>query len=113
MRARVNWASTAGSATQAVADAIMKSRRYPEQGYRSCLGLIRLGDRYGQQRLESACARALKFQACSYKTVKSILESGLDRQPDLDPGSAPQSLLHENIRGADYFQETEEDRHAN
>jgi len=108
----LSWASRAGSATQAVADSIMKSRRYPEQGYRSCLGLIRLGDRYGQQRLESACARALKFQACSYKTVKSILETALDRQPDLDPGPAPEPLLHENIRGADYFQEREEDLHA-
>jgi transposase len=109
----LNWASRAGSATQAVADSIMKSRRYPEQGYRSCLGLIRLGDRFGQDRLEAACARALKFQACSYKRVKSILETGLDRQHDLDTGPTPEPLLHENIRGADYFGETEEDRHAN
>jgi len=108
----LDWASKAGSATRAVADSIMKSRRYPEQGYRSCLGLIRLGDRFGQERLEAACARALKFQACSYKRVKSILETGLDRQPDLDPLPAAEPLLHDNIRGADYFQETEEDHHA-
>jgi transposase len=109
----LNWASRAGSATRSVADSILKSRRHPEQGYRSCLGLIRLGDRYGQDRLEAACTRALKFQACSYKSVKSILETGLDRQSGLDAEPALQPLLHENIRGADYFGETEEDHHAN
>jgi len=108
----LEWASKAGLATRSVADSILKSRRFPEQGYRSCLGLIRLGDRYGQQRLEAACVRALSFQACSYKSVKSILENGLDRQSDTDPKPATEPLLHENIRGADYFKEGEEDRHA-
>jgi transposase len=108
----LEWAGRAGLATRSVADSILNSRRFPEQSYRSCLGLIRLGDRYGQQRLESACARALKYQACSYKSVKSILENGLDRNSDSDPQPAAEPLLHENIRGADYFQETVEDRHA-
>ena len=108
----LEWASRAGSSTRAVADSIMKSRRYPEQGYRSCLGLIRLGDRFGRDRLEAACSRALKFQACSYKRVKSILETGLDCQPDVDAEHESEPLVHDNIRGARYFDQKEEDHHV-
>jgi transposase len=109
----LEWAGKAGPGTRQVADSILTSRRFPEQAYRSCLGLIRLGERFGQQRLESACVRALKFQACSYKTVKSILDSGLDRQPSSDPDPSPPPLLHENIRGAEYFEDEKEGHHAN
>jgi transposase len=108
----LDWASKAGSATAAVAESILKSRRFPEQGYRSCLGLIRLGDRYGNNRLEAACARALKYHACSYKSVKSILESGLDHQPECDSAPSAAPLLHENIRGADYFDQEKGGSHA-
>lgn len=107
-----DWASKAGAATGAVADAILKSRRHPEQSYRSCLGLIRLGDRFGRERLEAACARALKFQACSYKSVKSILETGSDRQLDSQPLSETSPLVHENIRGGCYFEGGKEDSHV-
>jgi transposase len=103
----MEWAGRAGPDTAAVAEAILKSRRFPEQGYRSCLGLIRLGDRFGRDRLEAACTRALKYHACSYKSVKSILDNGLDRQPDCDAATAL-PLLHENIRGADYFDQQKE-----
>jgi hypothetical protein len=56
----------------------MENKPHPEQGYRSCLGLIRLGDRYGKERLENACARALFYGTTSYKSVNSILKHGLD-----------------------------------
>ena len=105
----LEWANKTGPSTGAVVDVIMKSRRYPEQGYRSCLGLLRLGKRFGQERLEAACTRALKFQACSYKNVKTILETGSDRLADTQPVSASDPLLHENIRGACYFEEGKED----
>jgi transposase len=108
----LEWASRASSATHAVAMAIMESYRYPEQGFRSCLGLMRLGSRFGQQRLEAACARALKFQACSYRSVKRILETGADRIVDSEPEPAPMPLLHENIRGACYFEGGREDGHV-
>ena len=110
----LEWAAKAGPATRSVADCILKSRRYPEQSYRSCLGLIRLGHRFGESRLEAACARALKFQACSYKTVKSILDSGMDRQLDPDQDNTSMPLMHDNIRGAEYFDETaKEGDHVN
>lgn len=80
----------------------MESKPHPEQGYRSCLGLIRLGKRYGKERIERACARALFYGTISYKSVASILKHGLDASPptvkqDLEP------VVHENIRGAAYY----------
>ena len=71
-------------------------------GFRSCLGIIRLGKGVGAQRLEAACARALHFGTCSYHSVKSILESGLDRQPQ-EPEPPLQSPSHENVRGQVYY----------
>ncbi len=57
----------------------------PNMGFRSCLGIIRLGKGVGPERLEAACARALRFGTCSYQSIKSILENGLDRQRPWSP----------------------------
>ena len=62
----------------ALVNAILASRRHLEQGYRSCLGIMRLGERYGDDRLEAACHRALAIKALSYRSVESILAHGLD-----------------------------------
>ena len=99
----INWASKTGSSTAALVEKILSSRRYPEQSYRSCLGLLRLGKSFGEDRLEAACTRALKLNACSYKSVKSILQTGLDRQPLPDPPPERSPLLHSNLRGPHYF----------
>ncbi len=81
----------------------MESRPHPEQGYRSCLGIMRLGKRFGDERLEAACTRALAASALSYRSVESILRHGLDRQPL--PGPSPERVprAHENVRGPDYY----------
>jgi transposase len=96
------WAAQIGPNTKALAAKIMEQRPHPEQGYRSCLGLIRLSDRYGKERLENASARALFYGTNSYKSVKSILKHGLDSKP---PKEKPEfkPVVHENIRGADYY----------
>ena len=80
----------------------MASREHPEQGYRSCLGILRLGKLYGKDRLESACRRALAIGAFRYKSIRSILENGLDREALPDRRTAP-AIVHTNIRGAGYF----------
>jgi len=98
----IRWASDAGPSTGQLARHILDKRPFPEQGYRSCLGLIRLGDRYGKERLESACRRALFFGTNTYKSVKSILEKGLDRAP-LEKAPESKPILHQNIRGKEYF----------
>jgi transposase len=85
----------------------MEGKRHPEQGFRSCLGIMRLGKRYSPERLEAACARAIVIKAYSYKSVESILKSGLDRENSLlDPftGSLPKPpIQHANIRGKIYY----------
>lgn len=106
-RRMIEWAEkTAGPKTGALVSAILEERTHPEQGYRSCLGIIRLGKQYGAERLEAASARALAVRARSYRHVASMLKNGLDRLPvDEDPASseAPHRRSHENIRGPRYY----------
>ncbi len=83
----IHWAEKTGPATGRLVAGILKSRPHPEQGYRACLGLMRLGRRYGARRLEAACARAEHLRSYSYRTVKNILASAQDRLP-LDDGAA-------------------------
>jgi transposase len=100
----VAWASRTGPATAELVAAIMASRPHPEQGFRSCLGIMHLGRRYGDQRLEAAAARALAVRAHSYRSVESILKRGLDGLPL--PGSEPVTTIgdHANLRGAAYYE---------
>jgi transposase len=80
----LEWAGKTGSATRTLCEAILRERPHPEQGFRSCLGILRLGKRFGDERLEAACARANRANARSYKHVESILLKGLDRVPVID-----------------------------
>lgn len=99
----VNWAKRTGEATGKLAEEILSSRPHPEQGFRSCLGIIRLGDRYGAERLEAACRRALSIRAFSYRSVESILKNGLDQKPLPEPRPELSHPSHENLRGPDYY----------
>jgi hypothetical protein len=88
--------------------AILADRPHPEQGYRSCLGLLRLGRRHGEARLEAACARALAVGARSYRHVDSILKHGLERLPLAEPAvSSRPAPVHEHLRGSAYYQDPE------
>jgi transposase len=98
------WAAKTGPKTEALVACVLESRRHPEQGFRSCLGILRLGKRYSPERLEAACARALECHALSYRSVESILKTGLDRQAlSTDALSQKPSLVHPNIRGKEYY----------
>jgi transposase len=83
-------------------DKIIENRPHPEQGYRSCLGIISLEKRFGAERLEAAALRALEIQARNYPSVKSILEKGLDRVP-VPTAPEREPILHSNIRGSGYY----------
>ncbi len=100
----IRWASTMGPHTKALVSAILDDRPHPEQGYRSCLGILRLEKRYGADRLEAACLRALRAGARSYKRVESILKNGLDSRPLMpdSPDTTPRPG-HTNVRGPDYY----------
>jgi transposase len=100
----ISWAGTIGPSTQALAQAILSERPHPEQGYRSCLGILRLAKRYGPERLEAACQRALHIRARSYRSVDSILKAGLDRVPLPEPSAESVSMApHDHIRGRTYY----------
>ena len=98
----LSWAGKVGAETRDLCDAILAERPHPEQGFRSCLGILRLGKRYGEARLEAACARALRVRARSYRHVESILKHGLDRVAAAEEQTSL-SLTHENVRGRDYY----------
>lgn len=95
-------ASRIGPMLRILVDKIMEDRPHPEQGYRSCLGIIRLKNRFGAERLEAAALRALEIQARNYPSVKSILEKGLDSVPARSRGDH-EPIAHGNIRGSKYY----------
>ena len=97
-----NWACSVGVSTGEVVKKIIQSKTYPVQGYRASLGVIRLGRRFSNERLEKACERALSIGAHNYQSVRSILENGLDRQMPRILESL-REVRHENIRGGAYY----------
>ncbi len=101
----ISWGGTVGPKTKELVEAILADRPHPEQGYRSCLGILRLARRYGNERLEAACHRAVAVRARSYRHVASILKNGLDRQLWLEPTSQRTGREHDDadLRGADYY----------
>jgi transposase len=96
------WAQTIGPHTTQLVQALLASRQHPQQAYRSCLGLLSLATRYGAERLEAACRRALPAGIHSYKGVKNILDAKLDQVAPEEPTPVAPTA-HENIRGHTYY----------
>jgi len=97
-------AATIGPDTATLVEVILRSRPHPEQGFRACLGILRLARQYGTERLDAACCRGLEIGARSYGSISSILDKGLDRQPAPRLSTAPELPLdHPNIRGPRYY----------
>lgn len=100
----IKWASTAvGPSAAMLAEKIMASRVHPEQGYRSCLGIVRLAKKFPAERVEAAAERALKYNTLSFRSMRTILEKGLDRQVEIEQDAQIMMWQHENIRGAEYY----------
>jgi len=99
----IRWAEQTGPRTAELVQRILEARPHPEQGYRACLGLLRLGERYTAGRLEAACARALHVGALSYRSVKSILSTGLDQLPLEEQTTLVLPQNHEHVRGGAYY----------
>ncbi len=98
----VATAKRIGPHTSELVDRLLSSKIHPEQGYRPCLGIVRLAGKYGKDRLEAACRRALAHSAVSFKSVKSILEKGLDRIEE-EPENQTEPVKHSNIRGREVY----------
>jgi transposase len=104
----IRWAAQTGPHTEKLITHILESKPHPQQGFRSCLGIIHLGKLYPKERLEAACAYALSIHGFFYKSVQSILKNGLDQKhtllPKREESTLPLPLQHPNIRGKEYYQ---------
>jgi transposase len=99
----IRWAGKIGVHTQKLIENVLNSRAHPQQGFRTCLGILRLAKSYGDDRLEAACRRAVAIGGTSYRSVESILKHNLDQKPLPDQPSQTQPIEHINIRGARYY----------
>jgi len=106
----IRWAADVGPHTARLVETILRERPHPEHGYRTCVGIIKLGKYYPPARGEAAAARALAARALSYRSLKAILEKGLD-QTALDLVEAAPIVPHANVRGAHYFTDKKEEIH--
>jgi hypothetical protein len=98
------WAAGVGSSTFAVIQRILDGEGYPEEKRRRCSGIVNLRKHYPTARIEAACKRALHASTISYRSIKSILQHRLDEQPLTPIAPAPAvTIIHENVRGAEYF----------
>jgi transposase len=97
-------AALIGPATAALCDLILEHRPHPEQGFRSCLGILRLARPFGVVRVEAAATRAIEIGALTYGSVRSILDHKLDRHAVNRHAADGGPILHPNIRGSRYYQ---------
>jgi transposase len=99
----IEWAKKYGSFVETLVNTILFEREHPEQAYRACLGIIRLGSHYSPERLNRACQRAIAYHNHTYRAVRTILEKNLD-QIEMSTNQGPaNALLHENVRGSEYY----------
>jgi transposase len=96
-------AATIGSDTAALVEIVLRSRPHPEQGFRSCIGILGLRKRYGVERLDAACAKALTLGTRSYSSVAAILKNKQESKTAPQRETDQPSLLHDNIRGPGYY----------
>lgn len=99
----IHWGAAIGPLTGRFVTTMLERHRHPEHGYRGCLGLLSLAKRYGPERLEAACGKAIELDAMYYRHVRDILARGTDR---VDAGAAPAqwvSPAHDNVRGPGYY----------
>ncbi len=97
------WANKIGPHTMKFIERLISSRAFPEQSYRTCLGVLRLGSRYGENRLEKACAIACESDVTRYQQIEAILKNKIDTLPHSHVSNTPVITSHENIRGSNYY----------
>jgi transposase len=98
----LGWAGEFGPCTRELVETMLLAYVHPEHGFRPAFGIVGLSKRYGAERLEKACARALRAGATSYHSVKSILAKGLDAL-EISQEEPPAAFTHANVRGPEYY----------
>ncbi|MCP4614410.1 MAG: IS21 family transposase [Planctomycetes bacterium] len=99
----IRWADKIGPNTSKLIQEVLSSRAHPQQGFRSAMGILRLGKSYGDKRLDAACKRALAIGGKSYRSVASILKHSLDQKPMPGSSTEHEAITHRNIRGPKYY----------
>ena len=99
------WAAKIGVNTNTVIDALLSGYKIEQQGYKACMGILKLADKYSNERLESACKKALTFTPRpSFKNIQAILSSGQDQYAESVEGERPSSSQYGFTRGAEYYE---------
>jgi len=100
----VEWASSIHDDVRLYILKILDRKQHPEQAYRSCIGILSFAKKAGEQRLISACQRALSYGIYSYKIIQMILEKKMDQYEDSLFADELPMPNHDNIRGEEYYQ---------
>jgi hypothetical protein len=96
------WASKIGESTATATEVLLTANKVEQQGYKSCMALLKLAEKFTPQRLEAACAKALSYTARpNYKSIAAILNAGKDKSASAD--STPKPGAHGFVRGAEYY----------
>ena len=104
----VEWGRKSGAHVAALFEDIMETRAHPEQGFRACMGIMRLGKKVGTDRLDAACRRASAIGGKSYSCVRNILERGQENAP-LPSEQMTLPIHHDNVRGPEYYRQTQQE----
>jgi transposase len=99
----VSWATEIGDKVSFVANQILSSSQHPEQGFKSCIGIINLSKKYGTIRVNRACDIAITYQEFSYKFIHNLLQRGMEKMETEQQDLPFNTQLHENIRGNEYY----------
>ena len=99
----VSWAAKTGPSCALLIEKILESKKHPELGYRSALGVIRLSSRFGGERTERACKKALAMASPAYRTVQSMLKNNAEDEEPQAPTQTTLPFSPENLRGPKYF----------
>jgi hypothetical protein len=98
----INWAQSIGEPVKEAISTVLKARKYPQQAFKSCLGILNLEKKYSRQRLIDACKRALYLNNVCWKTINNLLKNGLENQEE-EPTLFSELPAHNNIRGNNYY----------
>ena len=98
----IRWAKSIGDNVEEIIKLVIRSRKHPEQAFKTCMGILNLVKEHEPDRLDMACERALDFGFYSYKRIKNILDSGLEKDLLTEPKEHC-ITSHENLRGSGYY----------
>jgi transposase len=99
----INWGASIDEYVKEFITQLLEQRVHPEQAYKSCLGVLHLAKKVGNERLIAACKRAIDYDIYNYKIIKTILQKGLDTAKDQQENNVPELPFHTNIRGNEYY----------